>query len=150
MSGFLQVTQYIEALLRQAPALAPDIERSRDKRVEEATESALRIFPGNAEGQVQAIRGGFHRWGFDVTVDCYARAALEGASAGDVEAAVDALFTAVWQRLAAAEPPAGVATLMSNVRVAWEYFEGARPLGVARVTFAVDLSTHNQTAALRS
>ena len=147
MSGFLAVTQFVEQLLRQAPALAPDIERSRSLRVEDGTLTALRVYPNNADGVAAAVRGGFHRWVFEITVDCYARAAVEGALAGDAEAAADALLTAVWQRLAAAAAPAGVASLLERPRVAWEFAETDRALACARLTFSVGLSTHNQTLA---
>lgn len=149
-SAFLTVTQAVQALLAQAPAVAADIERSRDKRVAPETAAALRIYPVNADGQAAAVRGGFHRWTFDVTVDCYARAALSGALAGDAEAAADALLQAVWQRLAAGPAPAGVSSLVKQPRIAWEFIEADTGLACARLTFAVDLSTNNQTLALWS
>jgi hypothetical protein len=150
MSGFLSVTQFIEQQLAQAPAVAGEVVRSKGNLVELDRDTAVRVYPTNADGQAAAIRGGWHSFLFDVTVDCYARAPLEGANAGDAEAAADAVLTAVWQRIAGATPPAGVANLLSRPRVAWEFTAGDRQLACARLTFAVDLSTANQTLALWS
>jgi hypothetical protein len=146
-TGFFTTTLWIEQLLRQAPALALDIERSREKRVEPTVDSALRIYPENADGQAAAVRGGFHRFAFDVTVDCYARAPVEGTDAGDVEKAADTLLQAVLQRLATAAAPAGVSSLLERPRMAWNFIEADRPLGCIRLTFGVGLATHNQTFA---
>lgn len=149
MSAFLTVTQHIEALLLQAPALAAgDIERSKARRMALESDAALRIYPQAADGTAAAVRGGFHRFAFEVTVECLARASLTGPDAGDAEAAADALLQAVWQRLAAAAPPAGVHSLLNRPRINWETGDGERPLAVAVFTFGVDLSTHNQTLAL--
>lgn len=150
MSGFLSVTQFIEQQLAQAPAVADEVIRTKSTRVEGEVETSVRIYPTSADGQAHAIRGGWHGFVFDVTVDCYARAPLEGANAGDAEAVADGVLTAVWQRIAGATPPAGVANLLSRPRVAWEFVAGDRQLACARLTFAVDLSTNNQTLALWS
>ena len=150
MSAFLTVTQFIESQLAQAPAVADEVVRTKDNRVETEVETSARIYPTTADGQAAAVRGGWHTFSFDVTVDCYARAPLEGALAGDAEAAADVVLTAVFQRLAGATPPAGVANLVGRPRIAWEFIAGDRQLACARLTVAVDLSTNNQTLALWS
>lgn len=151
MTGFLSITQYIEGLLLQAPALAAgDIERSKERRMALDSSAALRIFPLNADGRAAAVRGGFHTFIFDVSVECLARATTTGVDAGDAEAAADALLQAVWQRLAAATAPVGVQSLLTRPRIAWEFGEGERPLAAVVLTFSVELSTHNQTLALWS
>lgn len=150
MTAFLDVTKFIEQLLAQAPAVADEIVRTKSNRVEDEVETSVRIYPTNADGQAAAIRGGWHTFLYDVTVDCYARAPLAGANAGDAEAAADAVLAAVWQRVAGGTPPAGVANLLSRPRIAWEFTAADRQLACARLTFAVDLSTNNQTLALWS
>lgn len=150
-TAFLAVTQYVEALLRQAPALAAgDIERSKERRMALESQAALRIYPLNADGRAAAVRGGFHAFTFDLAVECLARAPLEGAGAGDAEAAADALLQAVWARLAAATPPAGVHSLLNRPRLTWSPGDGEVPVIVATFIFSVDLSAHNQTLALWS
>lgn len=146
MTAFLDVTRYIESLLRQAPALADgDIERSKLRLVAPTSVRALRIFPQQAEGQAAAVRGGWHSWSFDITVECLVRQPLSGANAGDVEAEADALLQAVWQRIAAAAPPAGVHSLLDRPRVSWEFLDADTPLGLAALSFGVQLSATNQT-----
>jgi hypothetical protein len=148
--AFLTVSRYVEDTLRAAPALAAgDIQRSRERRVVADSDAAVRIYPQNAAGQAAAVRGGFHRWEFELSVECLVRAPLAGADAGDAEAAAAVLVQAVWQRLAAAVPPAGVQSLLNNPRLQWEPVDGGeRAQCCATLTFSVELSTNNQTLAL--
>lgn len=150
-TAFLAITRWVEDTLRAAPALAGgDIERSRERRVSEDSDAAVRIYPQSADGSAAAVRGGYHRFTFDISVECYARAALTGADAGDVEAACDALLQAAWQRLVAAAPPVGVDTAVARPRLGWERVEASRPAGMATLTLSVGASVNNQTLALWS
>jgi hypothetical protein len=148
--AFLTVSQFVETTLKEEPALAAgDIQRSRERRVALDSDAALRIYPQNATGQAAAVRGGFHRWDFEISVECLVRAPLAGADAGDAEAAAAVLVQAVWQRLAAAAPPVGVQSLLNQPRVQWEPIDGGdRAQCCATLTFSVGLSTNNQTLAL--
>lgn len=150
-TAFLAISRWVESVLAADPPLAGgDIERSRERRVKTASDAAIRIYPQSADGQAAAVRGGFHRFQFDINVECYARAAYTGTDAADVEAAVDALLQAAWQRLAAATPPAGVDTALARPRLNWELVEADRPLGVATLSVTVGASVNNQTLALWS
>lgn len=148
MTAFLDVTKFIEAQLKAAPAVADDIARSRGTRAERDSATAVRLYPITSDGRAAAVRGGFHAFTFDVTLDLYARAPLSGPNKGDGEAEVDELLARVWARLTGAEPPAGVQNLVRNPRLAWELTEGEVPLHAVRLTVAVELSTANATLEL--
>lgn len=150
-TAFLTITRWVEATLKAAPAIAGgDIERNRERRIAESSDAAVRIYSQNADGTAAAVRGGFYRFNFDINLDCYARAALSGADAGDIEAAVDAVVQAVWQRLASATPPAGVDTALSRPRLGWDRVEADRPAGQVTLTVTVGASVNNQTLELWS
>lgn len=150
MSAFLEVTKFIEAQLKAAPAVAEDVVRSRALRAERDVATAVRIYPITTDGQAAVVTNGWHTFTFDVTLDLYARAPLAGANTGDAEAECDALLDRVWARLAGAAAPGGVMNLLRRPRLAWEQLEGETPLQCIRLTVAVECSTTNDTLALRA
>lgn len=122
MSVFSDLTAVLVQRLEQAPAVCPNVYRSRWRALPKGDTLAVVVSPERADVDASINAGGIASRQVVMRVECYARA--NASEAGDE--VVDGLLTAVHQRLLdAAWPPS---RYLSEVGVVWEF--GAAEDGV--------------------
>ena len=131
-TAFLALTDAVVEALRQAPALAPDIERGRGTPAGLGKGTAIRV--GIARGNAKPLDlDGTLQWESSVVVELFARAA----AGTDAEQAIDPLLAAAWQRLQAVVAPPGVLGMTLRPSIGWDVDEADQT--IVRAVLALDI-----------
>ena len=130
-SAFFDIQTALIAALSSATALAGGrIYANRLRPITANQASAIVVRLDQAQGTEMVI--GSVDWSTAYAVECYARAA----SGTDPAAAVDALLTDAWARLAALDFTALDAVISINPQIDWQYDDAETPVvcAVMRLT----------------
>jgi hypothetical protein len=144
MSAFTDIEAAVVTALTASPALAGGhVQRGRDLPVPMGRAEQVDVALASSRGQGRTLDGAYNRWATAVVLRLRARAS---AGQGGTDA-VDALLSAVFTRLAAASPPAGVARWTLEPDIEWSVDEADQTLVEARLVLRVDHFTGTALAA---
>jgi hypothetical protein len=130
-SAFISIAQALEALLKQDPPVAEMVMRDRLKPLTPQQVSAVVISIDKAQGQRQGPAEGPTDWGTLFKVECHARSKANVLPSE----AVDAILSAVFERLSGGAESVGLATedLLPDPRIEWDLTESAEGLSCAAI-----------------
>ena len=144
MSAFLDLVAAAEAALLASPALAGGhVYQGRERPMPQNVPQQIDIHRANSTGRQMTLNGLVTRWDTAIGLRLRARAA----AGTDGNTAADALLVAVFQRLQATAPPAGVPRWALDPSVRWEVDEADTTLVEAQLVLRVDHFTGADLAA---
>ena len=136
MSAHLSIQQAIVAALNAAPALAGgNVKANTVRPVATAASSAVVVRMLQSRAATPQMISGPYDWATVYQVECLARAAN---GAADPAAAVDALLSAVWERLATVNMASlGALDVRMAPQLDWQYDDGDVPTVSAAISLQV-------------
>lgn len=143
-SAFLDLVAAAKAALLASPPLAGGhVYQGRERPMPQNVAQQIDIHLSNSTGRPMTLNGAVTRW--DTAIGLRLRARAAAGSDGDT--AADALLVAVFQRLQAVPPPAGVPRWALDPSVRWEVDEADTTLVEAQLVLRVDHFTGADLAA---
>lgn len=142
-TAFSSIVAAVIAALEAEPAVCGTIYRARERVVPEQADKAINVQFENALPSRGAMRGAPVDWSTRVTVECFARSVLESGGL-----AVDPLFQAVYERLAADSTLGGVASDVEIQGIEAENTNEGKKTGWVRLTYIVQHRTSNLNLSL--
>jgi hypothetical protein len=143
-TAFDVIRDAIVAALTTPTAIADDVRAARDFPMPAEHASGLLVRIGPFEGDAYAITGGPMLWRARFGLEIRARVA----GATDAEALVLGIFSAVFTRLSATTPPAGVEAWMVSVGGRIELSEAENPIATLLLTLSASFRTQPGSLAL--
>lgn len=139
-TAFTRIADAIVAALQADPPVSTHIERGRDSQIPAEWDDAIDIQFDGAEPHPGAIAGAPVDWMTRISVDCYARG-----TTADGGAAVDALLSAAYARLAQDATLGGVVDDIGTPQIAAERDSLGQKTGWVRLLYSVQHRTTNST-----
>lgn len=141
-TAFKSVQDALVALLQTPAIVAGGVRAGRALPLPEGVASDIAVSLEALSGQAISLTGAPQDWGVVYAIALRAR----GSATVDAMQALDPLFEAVYARVAAAAPPAGVMGWVLQPRVVVDVEEGDAP--VARLALFLDVRLRTQPASL--
>lgn len=136
-TAFAQVLGAMQAALRAADPVSPNVFRARARVVPQQMATAIVVRPAQAERDASVGQGAMVLWLTAVAMDCYAR----GSASAPVDTAVDALMGAAVQRLMQDPSLGGLVGSIDPQAVTWDFDVDGEQTACATVTFYVRHAT---------
>lgn len=130
---FATLVGAVVTALRATPAVTTHVHRARMRALPQQWSTAVVVRPQSAEVEQGVGQSVANIWATQLQVECYARA--PAAQAGD--AAVDALLSAVVERLLADRSLGGIVGDLGLLGITYDFDVDAESTACATVTFSV-------------
>lgn len=142
MSAHLSIQTAIVAALNAAPALAGgNVKANTTRPVAGSASSAVVVRMLQSRAATPQMISGPYDWSTVYQVECLGRAATGSA---DPVAAVDALLSAAWERLASVNLASlGVLDVRMSPQIDWQYDDGETPT----ISAAINLQVVHRTTS---
>jgi hypothetical protein len=140
ITAFSGIVGQVVDLLRQEPAVSPNVYRSRGRVIPKQNETAVEVTWDGAMPKAGAILNAPIDWSTRITIECYARALDVG---GDE--AVDPVLMAVYNRMAANPTLFGCVFDIGSPALEAEFGADGERTGWVRMTYVVTHRTKNST-----
>lgn len=135
MTVYLDYTGLVRSALLAAPALAGGyVQRGRAFALPEDRDAGIFVRPGRSLGTQQLLTEQVNRFTTELVIELRAR----GTGGQDALEAVNALLSDVYQRMAAAAVPQGLASWVANVGIDFDAAEADETLGAATLVLRVE------------